>query len=61
MMSYDESKKRLFIADDKSFIKCYDVKQIMERLINRELMSKSSRDQLNKMYSTPPDIKGVQY
>jgi len=31
-MQYDQIRRKLYLGDDRSFVKCYDVSQVMDAL-----------------------------
>ena len=43
-MRFDEEQHRLYLVDDKGYLKCYDVSQIMGRLLKLSTLRSSSKD-----------------
>ncbi len=43
-MRFDQEQHRLYLVDDKGYLKCYDVSQIIGRLLKLSTLRSSSKD-----------------
>ncbi|EGR33574.1 hypothetical protein IMG5_048910 [Ichthyophthirius multifiliis] len=51
--------KRLFVSDDKGFIKCFDISQIIHALEKSYINHQDKSGNRNKSFLSPPSFEGV--
>lgn len=58
---YCNATKRLFLSDDKGFIKCFDISEVIEILEKSLAQHKDKSNNGGKSFLTPPSFDGVEY